>query len=329
MKQTIRRRFKTVPAVVLGWFLMVGLLPLLLSAAAAVDLVRLLIRRTPMVGIRLILFGPAYLTLEVVGMLALGLSWLVTQRSKERRLDQAYAIQQWWAGGVFAAVKRLFGLKVTAKNHETAPTPMVLVARHASIVDNLLPAVLLSRPRSIRVRYVMKQELLLDPCLDIAGHRLPNHFLDRKAGASEEELAGLRSLAEGLSGSEALLIYPEGTRFSAVKRRRSLERLGDGGRLAEQAGRLRSVMPPKPGGLHTILDATPAPVVIMAHRGLEGFGTVGDIWRGAMVGTTVEVEFWTYPRSEIPESRADQAAWLYETWQRVDDWVTASSVTGG
>jgi len=38
---------------------------------------------------------------------------------------------------------------------------------------------------------VLKRELLADPCLDIVGNRLPNHFLDRHATDSGPELAAL------------------------------------------------------------------------------------------------------------------------------------------
>ena len=60
-----------------------------------------------------------------------------------------------------------------------APGPVVLMMRHASLVDTLLPTVLVLRRHRIRLRYVLKRELLWDPALDLAGNVLPNYFLDR------------------------------------------------------------------------------------------------------------------------------------------------------
>ena len=58
--------------------------------------------------------------------------------------------------------------------------PIVLISRHASLADALLPAWLLGRNGDMRPRYVMKRDLLVDPCLDIVGHRVPNWFVDRE-----------------------------------------------------------------------------------------------------------------------------------------------------
>ena len=38
-----------------------------------------------------------------------------------------------------------------------------------------------SRRYHLRLRYVLKRELLWDPCLDIVGQRVPNIFVDRDA----------------------------------------------------------------------------------------------------------------------------------------------------
>ena len=47
----------------------------------------------------------------------------------------------------------------------------------------------------MRPRYVLKDDLLIDPCLDIVGNRLPNHFLDRFPHDGAVELGLLEAMA--------------------------------------------------------------------------------------------------------------------------------------
>ena len=44
-----------------------------------------------------------------------------------------------------------------------------------------------------------------------------------------------------------------------------------------------------------MLDARPLDVVVMAHRGLEGFAEIRDIWSGGLVGSDVQIHFWRIP----------------------------------
>jgi len=91
--------------------------------------------------------------------------------------------------------------------------------------------------------------------------------------------------------------------------------------LHERVGGIVNLLPPRLGGTLALLDACQADVVVMAHRGLDGFARVADIWRGAMVRRQVDVEFWRIPRNQIPEGRNERADWLFDLWGRVDTWV--------
>ena len=66
------------------------------------------------------------------------------------------------------------------------PGPVIVMIRHASILDNLLPSVFVAWPHKVRLRYLLKRELLSDPGLDIGGKRLPNYFVRRGTGAEIE-----------------------------------------------------------------------------------------------------------------------------------------------
>jgi 1-acyl-sn-glycerol-3-phosphate acyltransferase len=323
---------RTIPLVVVAWLLTLALLPVLLVVAPAVDLVRWAVHRTPWMAIRLVAFLTAYLTAEVTGLVALFGVWLLAGlgRSRERLERLTFSVQKAWSGFVFWAVRTVFSLRFDIEGIEAVqPEPYLIFSRHASIVDNLLPSRFITRPFGTHIRYVMKRELLNDPALDVAGSRLPNAFIRRGSGEGDREIASIKALAASLRPGEAVLIYPEGTRFTEEKlasARRRLERSSP--RLAGIAGGLRHVLPPRLGGPLALLESCAADVVVLAHRGLDGFARVADIWRGGMVRTRVTVRFHRVPRSEIPDDRASRAEWLFGVWQDLDDWVGRPAPVG-
>ena len=55
--------------------------------------------------------------------------------------------------------------------------PLIVFIRHSSTIDTLIPTELITRRHGLKLRFVMKTELLADPCLDVAGHWVPNYFV--------------------------------------------------------------------------------------------------------------------------------------------------------
>jgi hypothetical protein len=101
-----------------------------------------------------------------------------------------------------------------------------------------------------------------------------------------------------------------------------LRRGGDAPAL-EAAEALASVLPPRPGGTLALLAAAPeVDVVVCEHVGFEGTASIGQIWRGALVGRTVRVRFRRIRRSEIPAESTAALAWLRDEWRRVDAWIS-------
>jgi 1-acyl-sn-glycerol-3-phosphate acyltransferase len=202
--------------------------------------------------------------------------------------------------------------------------PIILFSRHASVGDTLLPAVFVSSRYGIVLRYVLKRELLWDPCLDIVGNRLRNCFVQRGSGESERDIALVQQLMEDLGPQDGVLIYPEGTRFTPAKRQRILERLaqkGDADLLAK-AEALQHLLPPRLGGTLALLERNVgADAVFCAHIGFDGAGSFRDLLNGSLVNRLVRVCFWRVPYNEIPRTAAAQAAWLYEQWARIDTWI--------
>lgn len=322
------RRLVTVTSVYLGFVLITALLPLILTASFIVDLARRLVAGKPFMATRILVFGWLYLLGEVWGLFILGIT---SPLPRARAVEATYRLQNRWAAWNFRAVRFIFGLDFITDGQESiVPGPVILLSRHASLIDTLLPSWFVTRQVGLTVRYVLKKELLLDPALDIAGNRLPNHFVDRGAIDNERDLDAIRDLGSNLSRDEAVLIYPEGTRFSEQKRVRYLKRFAQRrGRVAEIASSLRGVLPPRPGGTLALLEASTADVVVLAHRGLEGFARVKDMWKGGIVGSRIDVIFRRIARSEIPEGRTDRVAWLFETWREIDAWVTGEEPVPG
>jgi 1-acyl-sn-glycerol-3-phosphate acyltransferase len=151
--------------------------------------------------------------------------------------------------------------------------------------------------------------------------------VDRTADDPSHELRQIKALTAGLGADDGVLIYPEGTRFTQAKRTRAIARLEESqAELAERARRMRYVLPPRIGGVLQLLDAG-TDVLVCAHQGLGGFASVGDIWSGGMVGTTVRVRFWRIPAADVPAGREDRIDWLYAQWERIDDWIGSQRIT--
>ena len=93
--------------------------------------------------------------------------------------------------------------------------PFLLLVRHASVIDTLLPMWAVANPHAYRPRYAVKQELRASPCLDIAGHRVRTAFVRRGEGAREIERVA--ALAEGPVTGTALAERLDVTRAAVWK----------------------------------------------------------------------------------------------------------------
>lgn len=323
--ETVLRRLRTIPPLVLGLLLVTAIFPLLFVVAAIVDLVRRLAFGVPPTAVRLLAFLWVYLAAEVVGLGAMAAAWALSLGGRRDSALQrmTLGLQRQWVAVLFGAVRTLFGLRLEVVGDDAIPPgPVIVLIRHASLVDTLLPAIIVTRPHGIRLRYVLKRELLADPCLDVAGLRLPNYFVRRGTGEAVE-LKRVRALAEGLGRDEGVLIYPEGTRFTPERRARAIARIAERDpELAARAERLRHLLPPRFGGPLALLDGAPqADVLVIAHHGLDGLRLVSDIWRGGLVGLRVRVRVTRIPRCTVPTGNVERAEWLYDLWQDMDDWL--------
>jgi 1-acyl-sn-glycerol-3-phosphate acyltransferase len=317
-RRTWLRRLVTLPGVTAALVVVLALFPLLGTVALVVDLAR---RARALGTTRLALFLLAFLVIEQRGLLRLARVGLATRAGSREREARTFAEQRRYTSALVAAVERVFGVRFEVEGGDLAATgPLVVFVRHASLVDVLLPGALIANAHGMELRYVLKRELLAMPCLDVAGHWIPNHFVDRSGASTDVELAALRALGRDLGPREGVVIFPEGTRYSARRREALLAKLGGDARLA--AERLRHVLPIRRGGASALLDAgPPCDVLFVGHHGLEGLARLGDIWRGSLVGRTIRVTMWREPAASVPVGEAARAAWLEAKWQRLDDWL--------
>jgi 1-acyl-sn-glycerol-3-phosphate acyltransferase len=301
-----------------AWVLLTLLAPAWLVAGFVIGA----IRRRSFVTLRLLIFAWFFFGIAIVALVRLTVVFTFLRANADELQTRLLRLQQWWATAILGAASRLLELDIEIEDADAAlPGPVILLMRHASILDTLLPSVYVQGPTQWRVRYILKQELLFDPCLDIVGNALPNYFVDR-TGDRNREFEGIRALVKDL-GDDGVLIYPEGTRFSAEKLVRARKRVREQApELAGAVDALTHVLPPRPGGVLTLLDALPdVDCAILAHRGLEGLQKVKDVFSGSVIGSRVRGKVWRVRRSNIPATNEERIRWLYEQWSLVDAFV--------
>jgi len=317
-ERAVRRRAITISLYIVAWVLLTLLAPAWLVAGLVIGAMR----RRSFVTLRLLIFAWFFLGIAMVALVRLTVVFTFLRGRPDQLQARLFRLQQWWANAILRAASGLLELDIEIENADAAlPGPTILLMRHASILDTLLPSVYVQGPTQWRVRYILKQELLFDPCLDIVGNALPNYFVDR-TGDRPREFEGIRALVQDL-GDDGVLIYPEGTRFSGEKLARARQRVrAQAPELAGAADALTHVLPPRPGGVLTLLDALPdVDCAILAHQGLEGLQKVKDVFSGSVIGSRVRGKVWRVRRSNIPATDEERIRWLYEQWSRVDAFV--------
>lgn len=312
---TIRRRLASISGLVVAALALLVLLPIWLPVAIVIDVVR---GRLRLPIARLLLFALGWAWLETTGVvIAFGL-WLTGQRNNG---EAHYRLQTWWAANVLGVLRATTGIKVTVEQvDQLRPGPAVLLCRHASLADSLVSAWVITTLAGMHPRYVLKRELLVDPCLDIVGNRLPNHFLDRQAADSQIELDALARLSSGMTERDITVIFPEGTRSSPRKRERAMQKLGERDPArAERLGPLQHLLPPRPAGSAAVIAGAPdADIVIGWHVGFDGLDTFGGILRHlSHKPPAVRFRARRIARADVP-SGAAFTEWLDTMWLRAD-----------
>ncbi len=303
--------------------------PLWLGLALGVDLLnRARGRPLRFAAARFVLFLGLVALCECWGVLVALLLWLRRgSLDAEAWREAHYRLQRRWADALLGGALGLYGMKVEVEGDEVLDgRPMLLLMRHVSVGDGLLAVRYVNSAHGYRLRFVVKRELLWDPCLDIVGGRIPNAYVRRDGADSAREVARVRALGDALRAQEGVIVFPEGTRFSPARRERALQRLAEEGRtpLLERARHLKRSLPPRPGGVLGLLAQNPnLDVVVCGHVGLEEGTRLTSFLRGELIGETLRLRFWRFSASDLPLDAEARLAWLYERWAEMDAWADA------
>lgn len=318
----LARRALTFTILTLLTILWWGLSPVIVPVLAIVDVVRrraLLLARAYL-SIGAIVFGQLWGILLVLGI------WIGTGFGRAWQRENRWWL---WAEGLWAdwnkrVMGRIYGITYVVEGSELLRDgPTIMLMRHASINDTILPIALITRPHRVRLRIVLKAELLNVPVVDVMGELVPTAFVRRNSGNALRELEQCRVLTRDLHPQETIMIFPEGTRFTEERRAAILAKLQTKDPAAAAAAEgLTNVLPLRLGGTHALIDGAPhADLVFCAHTGYESSAKLADFVRGALYRATVRVKFWRVPAAQVPTDHAARAAFLHEEWKKVDAWI--------
>lgn len=319
------RRIISIPLVLAAAMLGLAASPVLVVVAIVFDLLR---KRSGFPTLRCYAFVLWALWLEVCTVLsAMFLAVVFAGRLRSAASLRTHnAMEQWWVEQLVQAAALTMRLEfaVTCPHH-LRPGPVVVIGRHASHADAILPAWLLGTRNAMNLRYVVTAGLTWGPTFNLYGHRLPNHFVNRGKTHTATDLAPLANLASSADAYDAVIIFPEGHLATPERRERALARITDPV-LASRARKLLHLLPPRPAGTVALLDAAPhADVIVINHVGLERFQTVGAIWRNVPFADPVRVRIQRVAARDVPRFDNDATiGWLTDTWQDMDEWITAN-----
>ena len=304
----IKRRFLTISAVVVITALLVILAPLLIVVSLLASVFPNF--RTAPHSLAFIYW---FVICEWIGLARF--VWVYTlYRNKPVFLQRLRDIQFWWAQALFDLGKWVFQLKIEVRGNDAVKGHCaILLSRHTSMADTVLPLLYFGKARVESLRYVLKQELQYFPCLDIGGNLLPNVFVDRSGADSATAVAAVSELVATAGDEESVLIYPEGTRFTQAKH----DALGEKRpQLREQLERWPGLLPLRLGGVSAMLANNPGKdLVFLAHVGFEGSANIHDLLGGGWLRQRVILQFWRIPYADIP--KGDATEFLFSEWDKM------------
>ncbi len=310
-----------------SWFGLAILLPFMLPLVIPLTALFDVVTRRRLSTSRTALFFTYFFVLESLGLLIA--FWLWIRRKCGMSSDDYERanrkLQRWWARGLFWGTSRIFGVTVDIDGLEKLEDtrPAVVLSRHASTLDTMLPIAVVRKLKYFR--FVMKSELLTDPALDYCAQRFPNVFVQRGSDNPDFEIKKVVALAKELEPNDAVVVYPEGTRFTPKKRQRLLEKFEDNEEMLHVATTLENTLPPLREGVVKLLETTPdADVVIIAHRGIDGAAAMSDLIKGRLTGNHFEIAIWRIPATQVPRDEEAIREFLFEQWQRIDNFIAAA-----
>ncbi len=307
-----------------SWFALAIILPLTLPVVVPILALYDVIMRRELSATRTMIFFTFFFVLESTGLVIAFWLWI---RHLFGLDDDAYdlanrRLQRWWSRGLFWGSVRIFSVDVQIEGLEELEDtrPCIAMSRHASTLDTMMPMAIVRELK--RYRYVIKSELLIDPTLDYAAQRIPNVFVNRGGNDPEFEIQKIIALATELEDNAAVVVYPEGTRFTEKKRKRLMEKFEDDPQMYAITESLENTLPPLREGSVRLIEASPhADLVFIAHRGIDRTTGMNDLIKGTLTKARLEVSIWRFIADEVPRQTDAIRDFMVENWQRIDRFV--------
>ena len=308
-----------------GWYTLAVLMTLALPVVIPLMALYDVVTRNRLSTSRTMLFFTYFFVLESLGLMIAFWLWI---RRRCGMSDKDYEranrkLQRWWARGLFWGTGRIFSVSVEIDGLETLEDirPAVVLSRHASTLDTMLPIAVVRELKYFR--FVIKSELLVDPTLDYCAQRFPNVFVNRGSDDPEYEIQQVLALGKELGENEAVVVYPEGTRFTPPKRKRLLEKFQDDEEMLSITESLHHTLPPlREGGVRLLASTPDADVVFIAHRGIDGAAAMSDLIKGRLTDAHLEIRIWRIPADEVPRQEKEVREFMVEHWQRIDRFIS-------
>jgi 1-acyl-sn-glycerol-3-phosphate acyltransferase len=327
------RRLVTIPAVFLLTIGVFAGVPVLLIVLALVS---------PWIPgrwrpLRLFAFLLVYLVAECVGLLIALWLWIASgcgRRLHDERFQRAhYRLLTRMLVVLYQEAVRLFQLRIEVESPppesydrggDAPRRPLLVLCRHAGPGDSFLLMYALLALYGRQPRVVLKETLAVDPGIDVVLNRLPACFVRSRPASGRSMPEAIGDLAATMGPDDTLVIFPEGGNFTLKRRRQAIAKLRRRGlhRRAEQAERMRHVLPPYTTGVLAAMEAAPqADVVLVVHAGLDGMSSVIDLWHGLPMDQVVQVRWWRVRAEDLPTSPEERASWLFAQWFQLDAWL--------
>lgn len=327
MIATAVRRLISISLIVVLLPLFIILIPVVLVFGSIADLIG---GRRALPTFRLWLFAIVFVMHEWVVALYAGWLWLRGGFGRSMDISRHRQVQGAWVGSLLRWAGHLLDVSVLWPDAGAVPDgKIVVISRHASMIDAVIPAYHFASRLHRPIHYVMKRELQWLPSIDIYGHRLGNHFIDRR-GNTESEVAAIIELIESAEPNAGIVIFPEGTYATPATRDRvlaSLEKRGND-ELLEFARQLRYLLPPKPAGALALLQRT-KDVVIFGHVGLEGVAELKGLRHNLPAKHPILTDTWSFHIADLPDLDEARIDWLRTQWLALDAWVGEQHIIRG
>jgi uncharacterized membrane protein YsdA (DUF1294 family) len=151
------RRMISIPLVYLALPLWTVLSPIVVPVALLIDVIQ---GRWRVPTIRLWIFALVFTVHEWIGVAYATRLWVRGHFGQRLDLERHRCVQAWWATSLLGWARRLLHVELDLGDAASVPDgELIVLSRHASMIDALIPAVLFTGILDRPVHYVLKKEL--------------------------------------------------------------------------------------------------------------------------------------------------------------------------